>query len=149
MIMKEKNNKKKEEGSVIILALMVLVLLSILGLSATQTSTIESQIVRNDILYKRAFCDADAGINYVLGAAPPLGSLTPTETRTPGVNDIPTPDDVPFKLWYAKQLRKVPFEEVEIISDSFDSGGQVTIVAGIRYPTPGGAMDEGGNPGDY
>jgi type IV pilus assembly protein PilX len=52
---------KNEEGSVIILSLLVLVILSIVGFSASRISTTEMQIVRNDATYQRNFYLAESG----------------------------------------------------------------------------------------
>jgi len=49
-----------ENGSAIIMALMVLVLLTLLGLTSTNTNVTEQRIVRNDVLYKRNFYRAEA-----------------------------------------------------------------------------------------
>jgi len=53
---------QNEEGSVIVMALIILVVLTIVGISATNTSTIELQIASNDHFYKIAFYNADSGI---------------------------------------------------------------------------------------
>jgi hypothetical protein len=50
---------KNEEGSVIVIALMILVLLTLIGTSATQTSNVELRIVRNDIIYREHFYSAE------------------------------------------------------------------------------------------
>lgn len=50
-----------EEGSVIILSLLVLVILSIVGFSASRISTTEMQIVRNDGTYQQRFYIAESG----------------------------------------------------------------------------------------
>jgi hypothetical protein len=50
-----------EEGSVIILAILVLVILSIVGFSASRTATTEMQIVRNDGTYQNRFYIAESG----------------------------------------------------------------------------------------
>jgi hypothetical protein len=50
-----------EEGSVIILSILVLVILSIVGFSASRTSTTEMQIVRNDGTYNKRFYIAESG----------------------------------------------------------------------------------------
>lgn len=52
---------KNERGSVIVIAMIVLVLLTIIGISATNTSTTELQIATNEQLYKIAFYAADGG----------------------------------------------------------------------------------------
>jgi len=50
-----------ERGSVILLAVVMLVLLTIVGISTTNTSSIELQIVKNEKMYKECFYDAEAG----------------------------------------------------------------------------------------
>lgn len=69
--MKKRRFREDNEGSVLVIALVILVLLTIMGISATTTSTIEMQIAGNDRNYKRAFYVADAGIEHarsVLGS---------------------------------------------------------------------------------
>ncbi len=44
-----------ESGSVIIMAIIALALLTVLGLISSRTSSIESQIARNDMVYNRNF----------------------------------------------------------------------------------------------
>jgi hypothetical protein len=54
-------HNKNEEGFVIVFVLMILVVVSIIGISATDTSQTEHQIARNERLYKTLFYDADSG----------------------------------------------------------------------------------------
>jgi len=63
--MKEIQIIKNEDGSVLIIALIMLVLLTILGMTATSTSNIELQIAGNERNYKRAFFTANSGVEYV------------------------------------------------------------------------------------
>lgn len=51
-----------EDGFVLIVALFVLILLTIIGISATSTTTIDLQISQNDKASKIAFYNADGGI---------------------------------------------------------------------------------------
>ena len=51
---------KNEEGSVLIVALIVLVLLTLLGIFATRTTEVEIQIAGNDYRYKRNVYSAEA-----------------------------------------------------------------------------------------
>jgi len=53
---------QNEDGFVLIVALFVLILLTIIGISATNTTTIDIQISQNDKAYKVAFYNADSGI---------------------------------------------------------------------------------------
>lgn len=64
--MKDKALIRNEEGSVIVLALVLLVLLTILGISATQTSTIEVQIASNERHAVQNLYQAEAGDHYAL-----------------------------------------------------------------------------------
>ena len=52
---------KNEDGSVLVVALIMLVLLTIIGISASTTSTIEVRIAGNEKFHKMAFYAADGG----------------------------------------------------------------------------------------
>jgi Tfp pilus assembly protein PilX len=52
---------QNEKGSALVVALLMLVVLTLLGIAATTTSTIETQISSNDKIYKSTFIAADAG----------------------------------------------------------------------------------------
>ena len=51
-----------QQGSIIVIAVFILVLLTIIGISATNTSTTEVQISTNAMLYNLAFYTAESGI---------------------------------------------------------------------------------------
>lgn len=50
-----------DKGSALILALLILVLLTLMGISATTTSTIEVQMAGNEKFYEMAFYAAESG----------------------------------------------------------------------------------------
>ncbi len=52
----------QENGSAIIIAMLVLLALSIIGISTLTTSRFETNVATNDILSKKAFYSADGGI---------------------------------------------------------------------------------------
>jgi Tfp pilus assembly protein PilX len=57
------SNLKNEEGSVIIMALIVLVALTMIGIVSTDNTVVELQIVRNETIYRQNFFKAEsAGI---------------------------------------------------------------------------------------
>ena len=56
-----KNIPNTENGSITVLALILLALLTLLGISATMTSSIEVQIAGNDDRHKMALYEADGG----------------------------------------------------------------------------------------
>ena len=56
-----------EAGSVMVAALMILAILTIIGISAMNTSTTESHLATNTLLYERAFYAAEAGFEHAKG----------------------------------------------------------------------------------
>jgi hypothetical protein len=52
----------KEQGSVVVIALMILVVLTLLGIMATRTATTDIRIAANEISYKKNFYIAEAGV---------------------------------------------------------------------------------------
>lgn len=59
--MKKKQFLNNKDGSITVLALILLVLLTLLGIAATTTSSIEVQIAGNDDRHKKALYEADGG----------------------------------------------------------------------------------------
>ena len=54
-----------EKGSVMVLALLLLVLLTLLGIAALTSSSIDTQIAGNELRHKRAFYAAESATAYV------------------------------------------------------------------------------------
>lgn len=54
---------KSENGSVTIIALILLVVMTIIGISASRTATIDLQIAGNQIPYKKSFYISEGGVN--------------------------------------------------------------------------------------
>ncbi len=74
---------KNKDGNAIVIAMMVLVLLTIIGTSATRNTTVELQIVRNDIVHRehvyRAESAAMEGSQWLQNASvATLEDLDPT-----------------------------------------------------------------------
>ena len=57
------NKTLNEKGNVTLIALILLVVLTLIGISANRTSTLDMQIARNEIPYKQDFYIAEGGIN--------------------------------------------------------------------------------------
>ncbi len=77
------NRLSNEDGSILVITLLMLAFLSILGVSATTTSTIEVQIAGNDRTFKQNFYKAEGG---AMEAATRLENETDTNVlinRTP------------------------------------------------------------------
>ncbi len=59
------NRKRKNEtGTALAITLMILLILTIIGMAALMTSSLDLKITGNEQLYKKAFYAADAGLNY-------------------------------------------------------------------------------------
>jgi hypothetical protein len=58
--MKQESRLRNEDGAVLVIALMMLVLLTILGISISSTSEVELQIAGNEMRYKENLYRADA-----------------------------------------------------------------------------------------
>ncbi len=56
------SNLDNEEGSAIVMALIVLVMLTIIGVVSTSNTVFELQIVRNEAIYRRNFYRAESAI---------------------------------------------------------------------------------------
>ena len=52
-----------DKGNVTLIALILLVVLTLIGISANRTSTLDMQIARNEIPYKQGFYIAEGGIH--------------------------------------------------------------------------------------
>jgi Tfp pilus assembly protein PilX len=72
---------KSEEGSVMVVALIVLAMLTIIGISASNTSTTELQIVRNDLFYRINFYKAEAAAREGAQTVANLARTSPTEVN--------------------------------------------------------------------
>jgi len=57
--------KKNQEGFIIIAAVMMLALLTIIAVSALNTSTTEVKIATNELLYEKTFYAAEAGLQHL------------------------------------------------------------------------------------
>ncbi len=63
--MNQKFQLENEKGSVTVLAVVLLMLLTLLGMAALSTSSIETQIAGNEMRHKMAFYAAESATAYV------------------------------------------------------------------------------------
>jgi hypothetical protein len=64
--MKEKYLPENEKGSITVLAVVLLMLLTLLGIAVTTTSSIEVQIAGNELRHNLAFYSAEAAKGWVI-----------------------------------------------------------------------------------
>jgi len=55
---------QNQNGVSLVIALLILLVLTLIGISAISTTTFETNIAGNERLYNRAFYTADAGVDY-------------------------------------------------------------------------------------
>ena len=83
-----------EKGSAVVNVLMLLIILTLIGLSATKMTLMEKQISNAEITYKRAFYIADSGISYAL-------TLSNSDLPASNCAEITT-NETEFKLFLHK-----------------------------------------------
>jgi hypothetical protein len=88
--------KQSEQGSITVIALMILVVLTILGITISRTSTIDVQIAGNEIPFKQNFYVAEGGIHRESsevgrGNYPVMNINNPIELANQGSVGLPAP----------------------------------------------------------
>lgn len=73
--------RRDEKGSVLILTLMLLAILTVLGLAATQSSWFEVSIASNDRLFRNSFTAAESTLSEVIGDPVVLGEANLDEPQ--------------------------------------------------------------------
>jgi hypothetical protein len=68
--MKPFETLKDQKGAVLVIAVVILLILSIIGIYAVGSSTIEIKISGQKKFYDEAFNDAEGGVDYVRGLNP-------------------------------------------------------------------------------
>ena len=117
---------KKEDGSVIIAALLILVLLTIIGISATSTSNMELNITSNAQLHKMSFFMAESGWHVMADwlddqyPMPTLNLASRTEPDNHDNDDDGTIDEIDEQMDFTESQYDKGFVEG---SDGIDNDG--------------------------
>ena len=85
-----------QDGSILLIAVVILIAVTLLGIFAINTSTIEIQIAGNDKVHKQAFCNAEGGLRAIYTPIEDLRKgVDPTgfQAAYGGLNFIGNPDD--------------------------------------------------------
>ncbi len=106
--MNEKAWLSNEEGSVLILALIMLVLLTMIGISATTTSMIETRIAGNERVYKRNFYAAEAAVMQGAQNMEQTDLQNPRPTWLGLLGAVNEPDDIRLTSFWDTSLDPVP-----------------------------------------
>lgn len=91
----------EEEGAALIVSVLLLIILTLIGTMAMNSSTVEQQIAANDKFHKIVFHSADSGV-YAVPKLVAACINTGQQVTAPGMeyldpagNQFPAPDDVP------------------------------------------------------
>lgn len=138
--MKKKWLSKDEEGAVLVVSLIMLAFLSLLGIAATTTSSIEIQIAANDRAYKHNFYMAEAALWEAAQRIQNGGNLTGFVTHPDDIADKDFLIQVNANTWIIDTTKREEIVDWVIenaISSSVDSAhagyrgiGPITTSAG-------------------
>ena len=134
-----------EDGSTILLALIMLILLTLLGMAVTTTSVIEIKISSNDRNYKQRLMEADAGVSWA------VARLNQSDASVPDGQEFNRLKPYPLNFRVTKLSDSLgPPVSVDIRSESTGGNGKAVIWAGIELPTPiRGALEDTGERKTY
>ena len=140
---------QNNEGVSLVIALIILLVLTLLGISAISTTTFETNIAGNERLYNRAFYTSDAGVDYFGSTASSLIAL-PTSTGPPvdsRAEGLQLGGDYFLVNWERRVLDLGPPIKYEFtitsqgVSPNFPTAGRVNIEAVVEVvdtaPPPG------------
>jgi len=123
-----------DSGVSLVIALLILLVLTLIGISAISTTTFETNIAGNNRLYNRAFYSSDAGVDYFFSrgndyiALP--NSMGAVDSRTDG---LPLGGDYFLINWEKRVAEIGPPKKYEFkitsqgISPNFPTAGRVNI----------------------
>jgi hypothetical protein len=144
----ERNHLRNQRGISLVLALMILLVLTLIGISAISTTTFETNIAGNERLYNRAFYSADAGVEYFVSMGTSYLSLPnnsgTVDSRADGIS---LGGDYFLVGWEKRVSELGPPKKYEFkitsqgISPSFPTAGKIEIEAVVEVvdtaPPPG------------
>jgi hypothetical protein len=140
------------KGVALTLALLVLLILTLIGISAISTTNYETNIAGNERLYNNAFYAADAGIDYFYGTIDSYITLAATsggiDSQAKGINLGGGRFNVTWKK-IRDEIGPPPKVEFLVVSEgispSFPTAGRVTIEALIESTSLEGGVNRGGD----
>lgn len=125
-----------ERGSVIIIALLIMVLLTVVGLSVSRTTDIDVLIAKNDQFHKTAFYNADSGV-YVTPKVISACISNEGEETLPGITYLGAGD-----TFYRQIMGYDPYDSANDIQ--FNLGGypvNVDVNRTGQQNLPGGGVE--------
>ena len=131
------NKAKNEEGSTIIIAIFILVLLTLIGITATNTTEIEERISGNQLFHKEAFYNAESGVY----TTPKLISEcldNGAEQTVPGISYLGSPNSfynelLGFDAWDAATDIRFTLGGFNVDTDVNRTGTQYLAGGGVEF----------------
>jgi len=138
-----------QNGSMILIAMMLIVILTIMGITSTSTSVIENRIAVNEQLHKMSLYSADSGLYTtakIVGATVEEGDIIPGDLYDPGFEFAPRyEDDEDFYEYitdpneYDDGKWDIKFEldnseikvDIELVGRTEDASGGIEIGDGV------------------
>ncbi len=138
---------REEEGSVIILALLVLVILTLIGIGVLTSSSSDLMVSRNESIYRRNFSMAEAAAR--------LGAMEVRNARHIPIDDQPDTtefddSDLPYWLHYQMPVENDitdPLNWADTASAPVMGNNEVRFL--VRYDGPEGTVDATGGETTY
>jgi hypothetical protein len=132
----KRNILKNQKGVSLVIALLILLVLTLIGISAISTTTFETNIAGNERLYNRAFYTSDAGVDYFVSTGTSYlllpTSMGTVDSRTDG---LPLGGDYFLVNWERRISDLGPPKKYEFkitsqgISPNFPTAGRINIEA--------------------
>ena len=138
-----------EKGSMIVIAMVILVLLTFIGIAVINTSKLDVDISANEKFHNRAFYDSDSGVFWA------IATVSEADVKAvPEGGNIPVPAGRNnFQLTLLdNSITPCPVGStcIEIQSEAAGERGEALIVAGIELPVPqNGALANSGEENTY
>ena len=113
---------KNEDGSIMVIALLIMAVLTILGISAIDTSNVEIQIAGNDRIYKDNFYKAEAAS---VAAAQTLENMSAGQLG-----------DISDETWINLPAINIDPDNLQIASTAWNTGNMDTVdvdLAGAQF----------------
>jgi hypothetical protein len=133
-----------EKGSMIILAMVFLVILTFIGIAATNRADLDTNLVISQKNHNEAFYDSDSGVSWS------IANLTEGDVDTLADNTVINTGGQAFQITYLRTVSLNP-TRIELQADSDPNiNGSSRIIAGIELPTPiEGALEDTGEEATY
>ncbi len=134
--MESKVDLKNEKGVALIIALIMLLVLTLIGLSAVSTTTHETKIAGNERVYNNAFYAADGGIENFRGRASTgefIYGVATSGSYSVGIGEATS--NVTYQRWNRSEMGidyAVFRVRSEGVAPNFPTAGKVVIEAIIE-----------------